>query len=95
MVVRMKTSLMTRRELALLVNCAVKWEIPRVNSKREQIIICGSRMYLQCCNVLPRLQCRDILPDKQDILKAVSCAGVGPVEGSQDYQDFTAGVNVQ
>ena len=55
MVVRMKTSLMTRRELVLLVNCAVKWEIPRVNNKREQIIICGSRMYLQCCNVLPRL----------------------------------------
>ena len=51
MVVRMKTSLMTRRELALLVNCAVKWDIPRVNNKREQIIICGSRMYLQCDNV--------------------------------------------
>ena len=47
MVVRMKTSLITRLELAWLVSCAVKWEIPRVNNKREQMIIWGSRMYLQ------------------------------------------------
>ena len=47
MVVRMKTSLMMRLELAWLVNWAVKWETPRVNNKREEMIICGSRMYLQ------------------------------------------------
>ena len=47
MVVRMKTSLIMRRELARLVNCAVKWDTPRVNNKREEMIICGRRMYLQ------------------------------------------------
>ena len=47
MVVRTKTSLMMRRELARVVNWAVKWETPRVNNKREEMIICGRRMYLQ------------------------------------------------
>ena len=39
MVVRMKTSLMMRLELAWLVNWAVKWETPRVNNKREEMMI--------------------------------------------------------
>ena len=47
MVVRTKTSLMMRRELGRVVNWAVKWETPRVNNKREEMIICGRRMYLQ------------------------------------------------
>ena len=39
MVVRMKTSPIMRRELARLVNSAVKWDTPRVNNKREEMMI--------------------------------------------------------